>query len=182
LIKFKKLLINFIIGNVFSIITLLFIHKTQDKMIGFNKTKEAYGWLGNMSAHPIKYNGKLWKSAEALFQALRFDDEEVIEEIRNNASPMGAKMCAKKNKAKRKNKRLSEEDVDNMRLCLKLKFEQHPELTRKLKISGEWPIYEDVSARVNRGSSLFWGAYKKDGELIGENKLGKLLMELRSQL
>jgi ribA/ribD-fused uncharacterized protein len=151
-------------------------------LIGFNKTKDSFGWLGNMSAHPIQYNGKLWKTSEALFQALRFEDEEIIEAIRAEKSPMGAKMKAKKNKAKMVVAPLSEKDVENMKLCLRLKFEQHPELARKLKISSAHEFYEDVSARIGRGSALFWGAYKEDEQLIGENMLGKLLMELRNQL
>jgi ribA/ribD-fused uncharacterized protein len=151
-------------------------------LVGFNKTKDPFGWLGNMSAHPIQYGGKKWNTSEALFQALRFDDEEIIKEIRAKSSPMAAKMCAKKNKAKTVITPLSSEDVENMRLCLKLKFEQHSELARKLKLSMEHELYEDVSARVGKGSALFWGAYKKYEQLIGENILGKLLMELRNQL
>ena len=91
-------------------------------------------------------------------------------------------MCAKKNKAMMVITPMSSEDVENMRLCLKLKFEQHPELARKLKLSSAHELYEDVSTRVGKGSALFWGAYKKDDQLIGENTLGKLLMNLRNQL
>ena len=43
-----------------------------------------------MSAHPIQYGGKIWKTSEALFQALRFNDEEIIEEIRVKSSPIAA--------------------------------------------------------------------------------------------
>jgi predicted NAD-dependent protein-ADP-ribosyltransferase YbiA (DUF1768 family) len=38
--------------------------------------EEEYGWLGNMSPHPVKYEGKWWLTAEALFQALRFGKYE----------------------------------------------------------------------------------------------------------
>jgi len=151
-------------------------------LIGFNKTKDPYGWLGNMSAHPIEYRGKLWKTSEALFQSLRFNDEEIIEAIRAEKSPMGAKMLAKKNRDKTVIKPLSGEDIENMRLCIKLKFEQHPDIAKKLKVSSAHELYEDVSSRINKGSALFWGAYAQDNQLFGENTLGKLLMELRNQL
>jgi predicted NAD-dependent protein-ADP-ribosyltransferase YbiA (DUF1768 family) len=59
-----------------------------------------YGWLGNMYASPVRYNGEIWKTSEALFQALRFEDLEIRALIRNEKSPMGAKMKAKKFKEK----------------------------------------------------------------------------------
>jgi len=39
-------------------------------MIAFKKVKDPYGWLGNMSPHPI---GE-FRTAEHLFQATRFKD------------------------------------------------------------------------------------------------------------
>lgn len=52
-------------------------------VITFTKVALPYGWLGNMSPHPIVVAGKTWKTAESLFQALRFaEDDPVREEIR----------------------------------------------------------------------------------------------------
>ena len=68
--------------------------------ITFTKNDLPYGWLGNMSAYPVRYRGKLYRTAEALFQALRFRDEAVIEAIRANSSPFGAKLTAKANREK----------------------------------------------------------------------------------
>lgn len=86
------------------------------------KVSEPHGWLGNMSPHPIEVGDHYFLTSEALFQCLRFDDPEIIEEICSQASPMAAKMKAKKHKAKMIVKPMSEEDVDNMRLCLRLKL------------------------------------------------------------
>ena len=36
---------------------------------------------------PVKYKGKSFKTAEALFQALRIEDEAIREEIRGKATP-----------------------------------------------------------------------------------------------
>jgi len=52
--------------------------------IAFKKVREAYGWMSNMSPHPIQ----TWRTAEALFQALRFDDITVKLAIHNEKSPM----------------------------------------------------------------------------------------------
>jgi len=67
-------------------------------MIKFTKVSLPFGWLCNMAPFPVMYNEKKWLTIEALFQALRFEDEKIIEEIRLEKSPMGAKMKAKKHK------------------------------------------------------------------------------------
>lgn len=58
-------------------------------VIGFTKVKLPYGWLGNMSPYPIEFGGKIYKTSEALFQALRFNDEEIQEIIISEKSPIG---------------------------------------------------------------------------------------------
>jgi len=151
--------------------------------ISFTKTELPYGWLGNMFAAPITYQCQIWLTSEALFQALRFEDVTIREMIRNNKSPMGAKMVAKPKEVKMKRvvEPMSEEDIDNMRLCLRLKFDQHSELREKLLKTGDHIIFEDVSAR-HGARHKFWGAVLTDNGLDGQNMLGKLLMELREEL
>ena len=150
-------------------------------MIAFTKVALPFGELGNMSPHRITHEGKRWKTAEALFQALRFEDEEIREAIRTSPSPMTAKMIAKKHKAEMVVEPQSQQDLDNMRLVLRLKVDQNPEVKRILLATKDNEIIEDCTNR-NRGSAKFWGAALVDGEWQGENWLGKLLMELRTQL
>lgn len=148
--------------------------------IGFTKVNLLYGWLGNMSNHSINHNGKEWRTCEALFQSMRFDNEDVIEAIRLEKSPMGAKFKAKANKHLMKVKPMSDDDLDNMRICVQLKFEQHSELMKHLLETNDCVIFEDVSSRKYRARSLFWGAYEnQSGYLIGENHLGNILMDIR---
>jgi ribA/ribD-fused uncharacterized protein len=153
----------------------------MEKYIGFTKVALPHGWLGNMSPHPIVWNNKLWKTSEALFQALRFDDEAIQEKIRLEKSPMGAKFKAKGNREYTKIAPLSEADLENMKLCVKLKLESHPEIKQQLKNTGTAILFEDVTARP-RGNNLFWGAMIKGDALIGENYLGKIWMELRESI
>ena len=148
------------------------------KYIGFTKVALEYGWLGNMAPFPITYDGKLWRTSEALFQALRFDDNLIREAIRAEKSPMGAKFKAKSYKESLMVMPTSSDDLINMRLCIKLKLESHPTLLTELKNTGSAIIFEDVSSRV-RGNNLFWGAMLIDNNLTGENHLGKIWMELR---
>lgn len=154
--------------------------KKKDVVIEFTKVDLPWGWLGNMFASPIKYKGKEWKTSEALFQALRFEDEEIRELIRGEKSPMGAKMKAKGNKNKMLIEPMSEKDIENMKMVVRLKFDQNPVLKSKLKVSGEHVIVENIGER-NGARHLFWGMKKINGEWVGNNMMGKILMELREE-
>jgi ribA/ribD-fused uncharacterized protein len=152
----------------------------MEKIITFTKVKLPYGWLGNMSPFPIEYEGKVWRTTEALFQALRFEDETIRELIREQKSPMAAKMMAKKHRDSMKVEPLSDEDYGNMALCLILKLKHHPELIDALLETGDSILVEDVTSRGSRGSNLYWGAMlDENGNWIGENKLGRSWMYLR---
>jgi len=149
-------------------------------MILIRKVKDEYGWLGNMSSFPVLYEGKKYRTTEALFQALRFDHEKIIESIREQKSPMSAKMKAKKHRDHMVVEPMSDADLDNMRLVLRLKLLQHPKLRTLLLATGDQEIIEDCTKRP-RGSGLFWGAANRDGQWVGENWLGRLWMELRAE-
>ena len=156
------------------------------------KVKEVNGWLGNMSKHFVQHEEKWWLTAEALFQALRFPmdavndkGENIRELIRAQKSPMAAKMIAKAGaiRDQRNITPMGNEDLDNMRMVLRLKFKcnRNP-LERDLLATGDRFIVEDCSKRP-RGSGLFWGAKRlPDGNRDGTNMLGQLLMELRTEI
>jgi predicted NAD-dependent protein-ADP-ribosyltransferase YbiA (DUF1768 family) len=157
--------------------------ETNIKIIPFTKSKLPFGWCGNMSPFPISYGGKQWRTTEALFQALRFaEDDPIREQIRLEPSPMGAKIRAKASPDKMIVVPMSESDLNNMRMCIQLKIEQHPSLKEELLATGDARIIEDVTNRGDKGSNCFWGALLKDGEWVGQNKLGELWMELREEL
>jgi predicted NAD-dependent protein-ADP-ribosyltransferase YbiA (DUF1768 family) len=125
-----------------------------------------------------------WKTAEAYFQSLRFaPDDTVRETIRMQKSPIAAKMVAKQNRSRMVVVPMNEQDVENMRITLRLKFRcnQIP-LEDNLLLTGDRTIVEDCSGRKT-DSGAFWGTYElPNGLLYGRNMLGKLLMELRSEL
>jgi ribA/ribD-fused uncharacterized protein len=151
------------------------------KSIWFKKVAEEYGWMGNMAPYPIKLDGKVWLTSEALFQSMRYDDVSVKEMIRVEKSPMGAKMKAKKYKGQMVVVPMSELDVENMRKCVKMKFDQHPQLKRQLMNTKDAFIYEDIGNR-NGERHKFWGVKKlSESEADGNNMMGKILMELRDE-
>ncbi len=152
------------------------------KVVTFTKVRLPYGWLGNMSAHVICWtDGRVWRTAEHLFQALRFTgNDEVQKLIHDQKSPMGAKMMAKKYLDKVAYEPRGGQDLEAMRFVLAAKADQHPELMKKLlEIPRDFTIIEDVTSRPN-ASGVFWGAQKlPDGSWNGFNHLGRLWMQVR---
>jgi len=150
--------------------------------ITFTKVKLPFGWLGNMAGFPLRYDDKDWRTPEALFQAYRFTDPAIREEIRLQRSPMGAKMVAKKNADKMTVTPTSAEDLALMEWVLRLKLEQHPQLKADLLATGDEIIIEDVSNRPSGGRHIFWGMSNASGSWVGDNALGKIWMKLREEL
>lgn len=149
------------------------------EVVSFTKVSLPNGWLGNMSPYPITFNGEIWRTSEALFQALRFKDREIQELIRGEKSPMGAKMIMKSYSKDIIIEKHGTKDILNMKMCLKFKLLQHPKLVDELIATGDLEIIEDVTKRGGSGGNLFWGAMLIDGEWVGQNTLGKLWMEIR---
>jgi predicted NAD-dependent protein-ADP-ribosyltransferase YbiA (DUF1768 family) len=122
-----------------------------------------------------------YKTAEAFFHAHRFDDENIRREIMQCASPMTAKMTAKTYAEKRVIVPWSYEDEVLMRITVATKLICNPILHDMLLATGTNDIVEDVSGRPNE-SGLFWGGYLTPQGFKGENKLGKIWVELRDLL
>lgn len=137
--------------------------------IRFGGDKEEYSCFSNFSIHPVVLEGRIWRTAEHYYQAQKHTDHEYISEsIRNVHAPAEAKKMAH-----RRNPRPDwEEDKDNiMRKVILAKFTQNPELTDILLATGS-EILEEGSP-----TDAYWGI-GSDG--TGENKLGRILMEVRS--
>lgn len=127
---------------------------------------------------PLRVEGIPVRTSEALYQACRFPHlPDVQEQIIAQTSPMTAKM---KSKPHRKYSRPDwmRVRVAIMKWCLRVKLVQNWEsFGALLEATDKKAIVED-----SRKDS-FWGA-KPVGEdrLVGENTLGRLLMEVRDIL
>lgn len=147
--------------------------------IVFLKTKENFGGLSNMAGgYPVKVNGIYIRSSEALYQACRFPHlPDVQEKILQQTSPMTAKM---KSKPFRKDSRSDWERVrvPIMRWCLRVK------LACNIDSFGHLLLETNEKAIVEESrKDHYWGAKPCNGDiLVGENVLGRLLMELREEL
>lgn len=151
------------------------------EVVVFFRTKEDFGGLSNMaSGYPLRIHGVRILTTEALYQACRFPHlPDVQREIIKQQSPMTAKM---KSKPYRKDSRSDWNDVRYkvMRWCLRVKLAQnYKEFGRLLLATRDRSIVEQSR------NDDYWGAKITDeyGEiLIGQNVLGRLLMELRELL
>lgn len=148
----------------------------RSEVVRFRKTDEEFGGLSNMApGFPLRIHGTVVFTSEALYQACRFPHlPEVQRLIISQTSPMTAKM---KSKPYRKDSRPDWDAVrvKVMRWCLRVKLAQHPDkFGRLLRATDGKPIVEESL------KDDFWGAKPQpDGRLLGQNVLGRLLMELR---
>lgn len=151
-------------------------------IITFTKVNLPYGWLGNMSPHPVIYRDIRYPTTEHLFQALRFPKDHFIQnEIVKYNSPIRAKMMCKPYLKDCIVTPRSDQDIENMMTVLLLKVDTHLDLREELLSTGESLIIEDVSKRPNK-SGLYWGAAWNGVEWEGVNMLGQCWMEIRSLL
>lgn len=147
--------------------------------ITFTKSRLPWGWLGNMSHFPVFRAGLKFYTTEHLFQALRFNDLDVINGIREIKNPYQAKLFAKSNLDKMVVTPRSDRDIDNMYEVIRLKLDQHPELEQLLLSTGNKLIVEDCSGR--KVPDRFWGAVLENGKWVGQNVLGNAWMDIRKE-
>jgi ribA/ribD-fused uncharacterized protein len=133
-------------------------------------TKETgYEFLSNFHPSTIRFEGHLYPTVEHAYQAAKSLDPKVREIIRNAKSPSEAKklgqgICVRDNWNSAK--------IDIMRSLIKEKF-QNPFLGHKLIETEDAMLVMD-----NKWNDKFWGVCRG----IGENWLGKILMETREEI
>jgi ribA/ribD-fused uncharacterized protein len=138
----------------------------------FYGVADEYGAFSNFAPYAVTLRGKRWPTSEHYFQAQKFEDPKVREGIRTVKSPMEA---ARRGRDRRNKIRRDWDSarVGVMREVLRAKFTQHEELRTLLLATGDAEIVEHTE------NDDFWG---DGGDGSGRNMLGRLLMELRSEL
>ena len=128
-----------------------------------------------MSQYYLNVRDKFYPTVEHFYQFLRFiEHPDTAENIRLTLSPISAKLLAYENLNLTRND-WDKEKVKIMRFCLKEKFYPYEEFALMIKQTSE-PIVE-ISYK-----SQFWGAKPFNGTFVGQNVLGRLLMEIRGNL
>ena len=140
--------------------------------IRFYAVADEYGEFSNFAPYPINVDGVTWPTSEHYFQAQKFEDPAVREAIRLEPSPMKAARMGRSRKHKLRADWDSVRD-DVMRKAVRTKFTEHAELQALLVGTGTAELIEHTS------NDSYWA---DGGDGTGKNMLGKILMELRSQL
>lgn len=136
-----------------------------------------YRWLSNFWISPIKTaDGKVWPSAEHLYQAYKTKSRRHRKEILQ---------CGHPSNAKKLGRRIPIRDdwdtikIDIMKKVVYLKFTQNIELQRKLKETGDVDLVEG-----NYWHDNIWGdcMCNRCKSIKGLNYLGNILMDVRSHI
>lgn len=130
--------------------------------------RRKYQFLSNYFACPIEYNGLTYKNAEAAFQAQKTLNLDIRKRF-TVLDPPDAKRLGR-----RVSLRPDWEDVKYsvMDEICHAKFEQHPNLLKKLLATKNENLIEG-----NTWGDTYWGVCNG----VGQNNLGKILMNIRKE-
>ena len=128
-----------------------------------------FGFLSNFYEVPILYNGILYNSTEAAFQAAKCKTDEERRKF------IGLRPGAAKRLGRRVELRDDWEEIKDqvMYYVCKQKFTENEDLKIKLLQTGLEPIVEGIT-----WGDTYWGKCKG----VGQNKLGQTLMRIRNEL
>jgi hypothetical protein len=138
--------------------------------------KGEHSFLSNFYEHPLLFDGIIYRTLEHAFQAAKTDNQETKRRIAEKATPGAAKRAggrrgiikdfdyasweAKKDQVMETLVRIKFADVTLARLLLKTD--------------------DAILEEGNSWNDTYWGVSLKSGK--GQNKLGQILMKIRSQL
>ena len=144
-----------------------------DGEIRFYHSDQPWGELSNFSRHAVFLLDRIWPSVEHFYQAQKFAGTPNEDRMRCLATPTLAKRRAQELTDARRRGDWPDVKERVMLEGLRAKFHQHPDLRSKLLGSGVRLLVEHTQC------DDYWG---DAGDGSGENRLGKLLMQVRSEL
>ena len=128
-----------------------------------------YRFLSNFYPAPVQYQGMEYPSVEHAFQAAKTDNLQERAAIQKLETPGQAKKAGKSVSLRSDWESVK---VSIMDALLQQKFRAGSSLARELEQTGEQELLEG-----NTWGDTFWGTTLSGR---GQNQLGKLLMEIRS--
>ena len=130
-----------------------------------------YAFLSNFCAAEVTYDGMVYPTSEAAFQAAKCLDKEERIPFTETKNPAAVKRMGRQVKLRPDWEYVK---VGIMEKIVRAKFTEHPELAEQLVATGELPILEG-----NGWHDTFWGVDAATGR--GENHLGRILMKVRAE-
>ena len=152
---------------------------------GADESKGPHRNLSNDSAHPIDMDGEKFPTVEHYFQAMKakeFKDDEIYNKIVKSKTPKAAKALGVK--VKNFITEVWDDKRDEiMSRAIHAKFTQHPELRKELLDTGDKVIGEANPRDTywGIGTSTDSDKAKSPSKWRGKNRLGQILMELRTR-
>lgn len=147
----------------------------------FRLSRERHGALSNMTMRmPVRARGLEFQSSEGLYQALKFPDHPKVQQrIGQARTGMDAKRISRAEQDEHAMRLADwiERREDAMRFTLAVKLEQNPKtFGAALLATNGMRIVEE--SRFDD----YWGAKAHAAGLVGTNRLGTILEELRALL
>lgn len=148
----------------------------------FCSTHEEWGVLSNMAATSITIDGVEFKSAEHIFQMIKFNEPEYALNVWNGLTAHGKKsgnikMTAKSYEPDHRRQDWGNMIVDALKFAMQQKYNQCEVFRSELERSKGKYIVEQ-QANPNKKADT-WSAKLEGENWVGSNLTGRLLMELR---
>lgn len=149
------------------------VEEHRSEPVYFYSKTTAFYELSNFSPHGFQLDGVFWPTVEHYFQGQKFPSDPAYQEkIRQARTPKEAKSLGRSRKVPLRSDWEQVKD-EVMRRGLRAKFTAHPKLKTLLLETGTRQLIE------NAPSDYYWGCGRNGS---GKNRLGVLLMELRTEL
>jgi N-glycosidase YbiA len=129
-------------------------------------------YLSNFAPYGVEIEGQWYPTVEHFYQASKFLEPALSEQIRAARTPKDAK---RRSRSQTEAVRPDWEDVKEeiMLTALRAKFQRHDDIRARLLATGTEELVE------NSRRDFYWGC-GADGS--GQNRLGRLLMQVRQEL
>ena len=144
------------------------------RVVEFYGTKGEYGCFSNFSRHSVVIKNKRYKTSEHYYQSQKFATTDPLysNKIAKALRPNDAAKLGRDKSRKLFRKDWESVKLDVMRVAIRAKAEQHPDIKALLLSTGDREIEETSK------NDLYWGT-GANGK--GQNWLGRLWMELRTK-
>jgi ribA/ribD-fused uncharacterized protein len=143
----------------------------KEEILDFYSVNDPFGEFSNFADYPIVIDELSWPTSEHYYQAHKYTDPILMEKVRAAKSPMEAALLGRDPNIPKRPDWDEYKDIA-MEVAVRAKFDQHARLKELLKSTNNSSIFEHTK------NDCYWGDC---GDRTGKNKLGKLLMKLRSE-
>ena len=135
-----------------------------------NSFRGEYAFLSNFYSAPVTYKGITYLNNEAAFQAQKVSSDSPFKDMFPKLNPSEAKKLGRRVTLIRDWEKVKDQFM--YEICT-LKFIQNEDLKERLLATGDAKLIEG-----NDWGDTYWGVCR----MIGQNKLGEILMRVREEL